>query len=161
MIELGSPFEELEFAMRRIKTAKFISFALAFVCLAGCDKAGFSEKPASRRSQLAEQLVGSWVHVGSPGQVRDVPVKGGRFKFRTGTHWNLTNVDPENGLVRDVFGGSYYIHGDEYVETQMFADPTWVQDNGKSFKFKVKIEGDTMTQFGVDNSFNEVWKRVK
>ena len=51
--------------------------------------------------------------------------------------------------------------GNEYVETQAYADETWLHDNGKSFKFIVKIEGDLMTQIGVGNPYNEVWKRVK
>jgi hypothetical protein len=35
-----------------------------------------------------------------------------------------------------------------------------MKDNGKCFKFMVKVEGDTMTQFGLDNPYTEVWKRV-
>jgi hypothetical protein len=47
------------------------------------------------------------------------------------------------------------------VETQEYTDTTWIKDNGKSFQFRVKVEGDTMTQFGIGNPWTEVWKRVK
>ena len=59
------------------------------------------------------------------------------------------------------FGGTYTLNGNEYIETQDYGDETWKKDNGKSFKFTVKVEGDTMTQFGVDNPWTEVWKRLK
>jgi hypothetical protein len=111
-------------------------------------------------SQLAKDMIGTWVHVGRPGQVTEVPETGGRLKFRTGAHWTLTHADP-TGLVTEHFGGTYTLNGDEYVETQDYGDATWMKDNGKSFKFKVKVEGDTMTQIGIGNPYTEVWKRAK
>jgi len=111
-------------------------------------------------SQLAKEMIGTWVHVGRPGQVMEPPTTGGRLKFRTGRHWTLTRADGD-GLVVEHFGGTYTLNGNEYVETQDYGDETWKKDNGKSFKFLVKIEGDTMTQFGVDNPWTEVWKRVR
>jgi hypothetical protein len=71
------------------------------------------------------------------------------------------SVDGETGLVTETFGGTYTMKGDEYVETQNYADERWQHDNGKSFTFKVKIEGDLMTQIGVGNPYNEVWRRAK
>jgi hypothetical protein len=129
-----------------------------------------SNKPSARRerpltsaaaARLAQDMIGTWVHVGRPGQIEEVPTNGGRFKYRTGTHWVVIGVEPYTGLVKENFGGSYTMHGDEYVETQAYADQTWLHDNGKSFKFIVRIDGDTMTQLGVGNPYNEVWKRVK
>jgi hypothetical protein len=116
---------------------------------------------AAAPSSLAKDLIGTWVHVGTPGHVGEAPATGGRLKFRTGRHWTLTYADPNTGLVTEHFGGTYTLHGDEYVETQEYSDTTWIKDNGKSFKFKVMVEGDTMTQFGIDNPWTEVWKRVK
>jgi hypothetical protein len=106
-------------------------------------------------------MIGAWVHVGRPGQVREVPIAGQRLKFRTGSHWTLTRADPDTGLVVEHFGGTYTLKGNEYVETQDYADTNWIQDNGKSFKFTVTVEGDTMTQVGVGNPYTEVWKRAK
>jgi hypothetical protein len=65
------------------------------------------------------------------------------------------------GACRGAFWGTYTLTNNEYVETQDFGDATWMKDNGKSFRFMVKVEGDTMTQFGVDNPYTEVWKRVR
>ena len=106
-------------------------------------------------------MIGAWVHVGRPGQVGAVPAEGGRLKFRTGKHWTLTHADPDTGLVTEHFGGTYTLNGNEYVETQEYGDATWMKDNGESFKFTVKVEGDTMTQIGIGNPYTEVWKRAK
>ncbi len=93
--------------------------------------------------------------------LQDAPTEGGRLKFRTGKHWTLVQADSSTGIVIEQFGGTYTLTGNEYVETQEYADARWLKDNGKSFKFTVKIEGDTMTQIGIDNPYTEVWKRAK
>lgn len=136
---------------------------LALTLPLACRKANFDDKPAASvaPSQLAQDMIGTWVHVGRPGQVSEAPATGGRLKFRTGRHWTLTYADPNTGLVTDHFGGTYTLNGDEYVETQEYADTKWIQENGKSFKFTVKVEGDTMTQIGMGNPYTEVWKRAK
>jgi len=118
-------------------------------------------KQAAAPSQLSKDLIGIWVHVGRPGNTSQPPAKGGRYKFRTGSNWTLTRADADTGEVVEHFGGTYTLNGNEYVETQEYADATWVRDNGKSFKFTVKVEGDVMTQIGIGNPYNEVWKRVE
>ena len=132
---------------------------LAGGLLSGCNTTGQSTRPDT--SRLAQDMIGTWVHVGAPGFVRPVPVSGGRFKHRNGDHWNLTVVEANTGLVTENFGGTYTLVGDEYVETQKYGTEQWLQDNGKSFRFRVEVNGDTMIQYGLDNPFTEVWKRVR
>lgn len=136
---------------------------LVLILSTGCTKSNTpnGSTGAAAPSNLAQAMIGTWVHVGTPGQVREAPTEGGRFKYRTGTHWVVIGVEPDTGLVTENFGGTYTMNEDEYVETQNYADETWLRDNGKSFKFRVKIEGDMMTQIGVGNGYNEVWKRVR
>jgi hypothetical protein len=136
---------------------------LAFTLPTACRKTKLNVEPtaAAAHSQLASDLIGTWVHVGTPGHVGEALRAGGRLKFRTGSHWTLTHADADTGLVMEHFGGTYTLDGNEYVETQEYGDATWMQDNGKSFKFTVKVEGDTMTQIGIGNPYTEVWKRAK
>ena len=72
----------------------------------------------------------------------------------------MTRADPETGVVIEHFGRTYTLNGNEYVETQEYGDETWEKDNGKSFRFTVKVDGNTMTQIGIGNPWTEVWKRV-
>jgi hypothetical protein len=119
--------------------------------------------PASKAapSDLARDLTGSWVLVGEPGKVGEVPTSGGRFKFRTGHHYVLVTVDARTGLVVETFGGSYTVQGDVYAETVDFGREEDAAYMNHTYKFNVKVEGDTMTQLGIGNPWNEVWKRVK
>jgi hypothetical protein len=117
-------------------------------------------KPAAK-PDLAKELIGTWVLVGTPDNVGEPPKTGGRLKFRTGRHWTITEADPQTGEVIFHHGGTYTVNGDEYVETIEYANKNTAALIGKSLKFKVKVEKDTYTQIGVDNQFNEVWKRLK
>ena len=146
--------------IKRYSPLLILSVALSLGVWSGCATSKTSRTGAVKQDKLAQQMIGAWVMVGRPGQIHEAPEKGGRFKYRTGTHWMVFSVN-ESGLVTENFGGSYTMEGDEYVETQEFADYRWKNDNGKSFTFNVKIEGDLMTQLGVGNPYNEVWKRVQ
>jgi hypothetical protein len=134
----------------------------ALLLTTGCKKAASEIKATEVAASptLAQDMIGTWVFVGRPGQVFEAPRVSPRLKLRTGNHWTLTHAD-ESGLVVAHFGGTYTLTNNEYVETQVYGDETWMKDNGHSCKFLVKVEGDTMTQFGVDNPYTEVWKRVK
>ena len=121
------------------------------------------DKPATaqERSPLAKSLLGTWILVGEPGKVGEAPAAGGRLKFFTGRHWIITQADPKTGVTIYHHGGTYTLNGDEYAETVEYANESTKELIKQTFKFTIKIEGDTLTQTGVGNSFNEVWKRVK
>jgi hypothetical protein len=147
--------------MKNSKTVLFTIVTIAFATLLSGCKTTHHATHSTSSGKLSKEMVGTWVFVGTPGNVRTPPAKGGRYKSRTGTHWSITAAAADTGLVTEHFGGSYQINGDEYIETQHFADNTWLHDNGKSWTFKVKIDGDLMTQLGVGNPYTEVWQRVR
>lgn len=121
-----------------------------------------SDKPSPPApTQLAKDLNGTWVHVGEPGKIGEIPAEGGRLKFRTGRHWVLVSADAGSGMVTESFGGTYTLKGNEYAETVDYGTEEDLPYLNKTYKFTVKVEGDTMTQIGIGNSWNEVWKRVK
>jgi hypothetical protein len=152
--------------MKNLNRRSSVSLGLALIAITaatGCETAVSGGNGSSKKThaRLNQEMIGTWVHVGSPGRVRTAPESGGRFKMRNGDHWNLTVVEGDTGLVTENFGGTYMMSGDEYVETQQYGTQQWLQDNGRSWRFRVTVEGDTMTQYGLDNSFTEVWKRVR
>ncbi len=129
----------------------------AFLALHAEDKASSTAAP----SQLGKDLVGTWILVGKPGEVSEAPAAGGRLKFLTGRHWVVTQADPKNGLVMFHHGGTYTLKGSEYAETVEYANENTTNLVNQTFKFNVKVEGDTLTQTGLGNPWNEVWKRLK
>jgi hypothetical protein len=108
-----------------------------------------------------KDLVGTWILAGTPDNVEEPPAAGGRLKFITDKHWTVTQADPDTGVVMFHHGGTYTLNGDEYVETVKYST-----ENNKDLismvnKFKIKVEGDTLTIIGIGNPWNEVWKRAK
>lgn len=115
---------------------------------------------ATDGSQLSKDLIGTWVLVGSPGNVGPIPSSGRGFKFITASHWLVTQADEKTGVVVIHHGGTYTLKGNRYTETVQYADPSSVNFIGREFNFTIKVEGDTLTSTGTDNSWNEVWKRA-
>jgi hypothetical protein len=112
-------------------------------------------------TKLAKDLIGTWVLVGTPDNVGEAPKSGARLKFFTGKHWVVTQAEPETGKVLFHHGGTYTLDGDNLAETIEYANESTADLIKKTHKFKIKVEGNTYTQIGVDNPFSEVWKRAK
>ena len=117
--------------------------------------------PALEQSPLAKSLLGTWILVGTPDKVGEAPAAGGRLKFLTGKNWNITQADPETGVTIYHHGGTYTLTGDQYAETVEYANESTKDLIKQTFKFTMKVEGDTLTQIGIGNPWTEVWKRVK
>ena len=134
-----------------------LALTTAVVVLRAQDKSTAAAAP----SQLAKNLIGTWVLVGKPGEVSEAPATGGRLKFFTGRHWTITQADPKTGVTIFNHGGTYTLKGDEYLETVEYANETNTNLIGQTFKFIIKVQGDSFTQTGVGNPWTEVWKRAK
>jgi hypothetical protein len=111
-------------------------------------------------TKLAKDLIGTWVLVGTPDKIGEAPKSGARLKFITGKHWVVTQAEPETGKVLFHHGGTYTLDGDNYAETVEYANENTADLIKETFKFKIKVEGNTYTQIGVGNPFTEVWKRA-
>jgi hypothetical protein len=48
-----------------------------------------------------------------------------------------------------------------FAETVDYANENTADLIKKSLEFKIKVEGETLTQTGIGNPFTEVWKRAK
>jgi hypothetical protein len=121
------------------------------------------DKPPARReqSELAKSVLGTWILVGTPGQVAEPPAAGGRLQFFTGRHWLITQADADTGEVIFHHGGTYTLEGDQLVKTVEYANPNTASLIKEAHKFKIEVDGDTLTQTGIGNPWTEVWKRVK
>jgi len=130
------------------------------ILLAGQLLAADEAAPPAEPSQLAKDLIGTWVLAGTPGNVGE-PAPGAMLKFITPKHWCVTQADPNTGLVEHHHGGTYTLIGDEYAENVQYAGQSTIQIVKSVNKFKVKVEGDTLTQIGIENPWSQVWKRAK
>ena len=141
-------------AFPRLLIAAVIA-ATAFLLL------GAADRPAAALEPTPSALDGAWVHVGKPGDVGAIPRAGGRIKFRAGQRWTLTQADPTTGAVKQHFGGTCRVQGTDYTGTVDYSMHAKDPDLRKTLKFTVKLEGDTLTQIGVGNPYQEVWQRLR
>jgi beta-lactamase regulating signal transducer with metallopeptidase domain len=112
-------------------------------------------------SDLSKQLIGTWVLVGSPDHIGQVPEAGGRYKFYSGKYFCMTQADPERKVVMFHHGGTYTVSGHEYSETITYANPSTIQFIGRTNgHFNIKIEGDLLELVGIDNGNKEAWRRL-
>jgi hypothetical protein len=153
------PTKRKMLVMSGVLIISVLSLVILFV---GQISAQDKDKPSlPEASKLAKDLIGTWILVGTPDEVGEIPAKGGRLKFITGRHWTITQADPNTGLVIFHHGGTYTLDGNEYVEKIEYATENTKQLINKTLKHKIKVEKDTYTQIGVGNPYTEVWKRLK
>jgi hypothetical protein len=109
---------------------------------------------------LAQEIIGTWILVG---HLDGMSVQGAntRMKFFTGRHWLITDPNPNTHQVRYHHGGTYDLSGDELVTVVEYANANTLNRIGQIHRFKIKIEGDRLTQVALDSQFSEVWRRVK
>jgi len=131
------------------------------LCLWNTSWSAAPEGNATAPSQLAQDMIGTWILVGKPGAVVEAPTTGGRLKFFTGRHWCISQADPTNGVTIFHHGGTYTLSGDQYAETVEYANESTKSLIKKTLNFTIKVEGDTLTQIGNGNPWTEVWKRVE
>ncbi len=138
-----------------------LSILSILAILVGQHLAADEVAPPAEPSQLAKDLIGTWVLVGTPDDIGEPPTTGGMLKFLTGKHWCVTQADADTGLVRHHHGGTYTLTDDQYVETVLYAGESTAQILKSVNRFKVKVEGDTLTQIGIGNPWSQVWKRAQ
>lgn len=150
--------ERIEMIAKFKKTNRGPAMVLAL--FAGLGLITFTDaQPAS--SQTEKDLQGTWVLVGRPGLVGGIPAVGGRVKLITDHHWSVTQAHPETGVTIFHHGGTFALNGNEYAETVADANDSSKELIGQTFKFTIKVEGDTLTLLGLGNPWKEVWKRMK
>jgi hypothetical protein len=120
--------------------------------------AGTGAQPQQQGS-LASQLIGTWVFVENIEQSPVAPGNG-RLMIYTGRNWIITQADSRTHEVIFHHGGTYTLRGDELVVSVDYAMQSTRTYIGTTRRYRVSIEGDTLTKVALDgNPFSEVWKR--
>ncbi|MHA3770578.1 hypothetical protein ACXR0O_03460 [Verrucomicrobiota bacterium sgz303538] len=119
------------------------------------------EQPAKPKGEeLAQQIEGTWVYAGKPGEP-NAPTVGLRLKTMRHGLYKVSQFDPNTRAEIYHHGGTYTLSGDQYAEHVTYSSEDRPELVKQTFRFTIKIEGDTLTQTGVGNPWTEVWKRVK
>ena len=148
--------------MFKFRTFQFFA-AIAFVGIAlpalqAQEKVTPAPKEASK--SLHESLLGAWAlssAIDEKGELKP----GAQMKLFGLKHWVITQSNPETGELIYHHGGTYKLEGDTYEETVKFAAPSTKSLIGKTFKFKIVVDGDTYEQVGIGNPYSHKSKRLK
>lgn len=117
--------------------------------------------PAS--SGLKSKIVGTWqlcnkqtlqvdTTYGDVGQMR--------YKMITPTNFMVIEVKYDQKLLYGGFLGAYTLEKDVYTEFIDYTGSGYGLYLGQGNRFKIKIKGDLMYVHGINNPYDEVWKRV-
>ncbi len=84
-----------------------------------------------------------------------------RYKIITSESFMVSDIKMAENALLGSFWGSYTLEKNNYSESIKFATPNWkgLVDTKNSFKLETK--NDLLFIKGVDNSHDEIWKKVK
>lgn len=112
-------------------------------------------------SALAKKIRGTWQYYGAKGEGEGSAEIRLRIKNIYDGHYNIEQKDLETGEVLFYHGGRHVVKDDGTVETSLeyahHSTRTMIGDTGTS---EIEIDGNTLTQTGIDNNYNEIWKRA-
>jgi tRNA(Ile2) C34 agmatinyltransferase TiaS len=149
---------------------KSIFSVLIFATLiSACNQDSSPEKSASLEGTW--QLISGTIIENGDTTVTDYTNKQSMIKIINATHFSFLNHDKNKGKDSTAMfvagGGTYILEGDQYTEYLEYCSARdW---EGNTFHFTVSIQGDTLTQQGVEKIENlnvermniEKYKRVK
>jgi len=125
------------------------------------ENAGNKELGNQENSALAKKIMGTWKYYGAKDEGEGSAEIQMRIKNIYDGHYNVEQKDLETGEVLFYHGGRYVFKDDGTVETSLeyaqHSTGTMIGDTGTS---KIEIENNTLTQTGIDNNYNEVWKKT-
>lgn len=115
--------------------------------------------PSTSPSQTSRDIIGVWTFVSNIGQIASSDKK---VKIILDKNWMFSQPDPATNLTLFHHGGTYLLDGNNYAETINYANESTGGFLGQTFRYEVKIKGDTMTLKGLGNTpFSEIWKRAR
>jgi hypothetical protein len=146
--------------MITIHSLRWLSrFALAIVVCTQLVSSQCTSGQSVASETTGAGLIGTWVLVtGSPGS--SPPGEGIRLRLMTGTHWSITQPD-KKGLVIFHLGGTYSLKGNELTQTKTFGLSNTGEGMGRSAKWNLQLDGDTLKLDSADGVWHEIWKRLK
>ena len=134
-----------------MKKVLALSLLLIFVCI------------LSATASLKSKIVGTWQLCDKQTMQVDTTYNDFnqmRYKLITPTNFMVTEVKYYNKILYGGFFGRYTLVKDIYTEFIDLTGSGYGIYQGQENRFKISIKGDFMFIMGLNNPYNEVWKRV-
>ena len=114
---------------------------------------------AQNKTRIKESLLGTWQLCDASGKTA---ISGNvRYKVITPETFVVLELNKDNHTFSGDFVGNYSVNNDgEYTESISYTYSNYTSFQNAKNTFKVEFKDDLMYMKGVNNSFNEVWKKV-
>lgn len=116
------------------------------------------------KNNTGSALIGTWQMCDSNGVVEENlygKIDHIRYKIISTDKFTLIDLLSKNKQVLNSFVGSYTVDKDIFTENILFTNSNFNSLLGNTYSYNYKIENDLLFIAGINNSYNEVWKRVK
>lgn len=147
-------------------TNKVLIFTMLAFAVVSCAELACSqdaevqvESDIAQKPSFHQALLGAWVKTSVRGRQLD-PVPDEELKFWGLGHFSVTKRNARTGGIDYHHIGTYTLDGDTYTETITYAIGTSEGNVGKTFRFKIKVDGDSYSQEGIGNPYSQEWKRL-
>ncbi len=110
---------------------------------------------------LASQLLGTWKYYSEKGKKPAPSNTFERIKIFSDGYWSITHTNTLTDKLVHYHGGSYEIDSDTYSETITFANQSTAYLLNENLEFNLEVRGDTLSQTGLNNEYDEVWVRTE
>lgn len=134
---------------------KVLALSLTLILIFGCS--------LSALGSLKSKIVGTWQLCDKQTQQVDTTYNDFnqmRYKLITPTNFMVTEVKYYDKVLYGGFLGTYTLEKDVYTEFIDLTGAGYKIYQGQGNRFKIKIKGDLMYIKGLNNPYDEVWKRV-
>jgi hypothetical protein len=137
-----------------MKRNSFISTSLLLICFI----VAFSSVNQSVEAKNNSKLIGTWTQCDKDGKILVFQNKVGEYKIITDNQFLVYQTDMTNAIM--IFSGSYSIDKDIYSEKILISNPNSIGQIGLTNKFKFKLKDGILTIEGLNNNYNQFWKKV-
>lgn len=145
-----------------MKNLVVLSFTVLGVCV-GILLFGMSNKSSTEVKKT--DLVGTWqICNRNTGQLDTIYAgQSGVIRYKIITPSKFMNVDimPSKKIMYTAFRGNFDVNNGIYTESIELTAPNYYPYLGQKNDFKIKIEGDFLYIKGINNPYDEMWKKVK
>ena len=130
----------------------------------GCFSNPVNSKNELTNPPIKNNLVGKWqicnldstVMTNLFGQKNTI-----RYKIITPETFMVVEIQTMDKLLTAVFMGTYTVSNNIYTENIQYANPLLRRYIGQKNSFNFEIKNDFLIIRGINNPYNEIWKKVK
>lgn len=137
-----------------MKRNSLMSTSLLLICFV----VFFASFTPSVEGKVNKKLIGTWTQCDKDGKKLVFQNNISEYKIITDCQFLVYQSDMTNAVM--FFSGTYSIDKDQYNENIKLVNPNYISQIGLTNKFKFKLKDGLLYIEGLNNTYNQIWKKV-